>query len=141
MTTSTIGSRDDAIDLAAELATIAGALQKRTEPLDADAQVLDSVAVEIALVAEAPGDWPHEILTKGRVLVWAGSIMSVVHHLEEMKELETTRGRLRTLALRLQGHAEGLRSTGQWVAQGEPEPVDDEAPTEPLMRRRDIKQE
>lgn len=165
---STIGTPDDLLDAAELLSEIAGALRRRSvvvgedeggrpirqpAPFEAQADVLDQVAVEIAFRAKAPGDWPHGVLSKGRVLVWAGSVMSVVHFLKEAvgDDLAATQHNLRITALRLQGHATGLRGTGEWAVVGEmttsdlpdPEPaapleevhdeVDSGADTNPMM--------
>jgi hypothetical protein len=129
--------RSDLEDAEAFLGTIAGALRLRPEPLDMDASVLAEVAVEMGLTRKAKADWPHGAVTRGKVLGWAHRILSVVHHLHETvgTELEATQQALRVLALRLQGHAEGLRSTGQWPVQAVPEPVDEAAETQPLGRK------
>jgi hypothetical protein len=133
VTTSTL-SRQDLEDGAGFLSTIAGALRLRPEPLEMDGSVLLEVAVEMTQALELRGDWPHGCVSRGKVLGWAHRILSVVHHLHETvgTELEATQQALRALALRLQGHAEGLRSTGTWPIAPEPEPVDEDADTVPL---------
>jgi hypothetical protein len=90
---------------------------RRPEPLDADASVLEQVASEIRAAASTTGDWPHGVITRGRVLVWASGLASVASHLREAlgDELEATEGWLRRTAAQLRGHAEGLRGTGEWT--------------------------
>ena len=141
--TSSIGSREDVRFLADRLAVIAGALRRRREPLDGDASILGEVGVEIAAAAKEAGDWPHAVLSRGKVLGWAHRILGVVEHLKAAvgDELGATQTYLRQTAAELQGHATGLRPTGTWAVQGEfavPEPVEDEvdsnAETQPLMR-------
>ena len=137
MTVSSL-SRQDLEDAEAFLATIAGALKLRPEPLDMDASVLAEVGVEMGQARSSGSDWPHGVVTRGKVLGWAHRVLSVVHHLHETVglELEATQQALRALALRLQGHAEGLRSTGQWpMPEPVPEPVDEAAETQPLGRK------
>jgi hypothetical protein len=130
--------RADLEDAEAFLDTIAGALRLRPEPLDMDASVLAEVGIEMAQAHKSQSDWPHGVVSRGKVLGWAHRVLSVVHHLHETvgTELEATQQALRVLALRLQGHAEGLRSTGQWpVQEAVPVEVDPDAPTEPYMRK------
>lgn len=132
MTISTIGSRDDALFLAERLFVIASTLKHIAEPLDADATALEQVADELDAAGRTIGDWPHGILTKGRVLVWAHSILAVTHHIEEQvgHDMEATVGFLRRTSAEMLGHATGLRATGTWAVQGEfelePDPVEPE---------------
>lgn len=132
MVTSTIGSPQEAAALAARLIAISRGFKNRREPMDADAAILYQVGTELAEAARTDGEWPHDALTKGRVLVWASSLMAVVHHVEPLiGEAEAaTLGWLRRRALELQGHATGLRPTGTWAVSGEME-APDEAPPEP----------
>lgn len=133
MTISTIGSRGEALFLAERLCVIAEALRRRQEPLDADASALAQVGFEIDAAGRTAGDWPHGIITQGRVFVWANSILGVTHHIEEQvgHELEATVGFLRRTAAEMKGHATGLRPTGQWAVQGEFELADDPLEHEP----------
>lgn len=118
MVVSSIGNRIEATKLSRALQSIARCLRRRAEPLDGDARDLGELAMEIEIAAKTVGDWPHGILTRGRVLGWAHRMLATIHHLESVlgHEMEATCGYLRRTAHELQGHATGLRATGTWDA-------------------------
>jgi hypothetical protein len=138
---SSIGSREDALDLADWYVNIAKGLKRRPEPLEDDASKLAEIGREISFAAVLEGDWPNGVLSRGQVQGWAHRTSAVEHHIKSVvgDELEMTCSELRRAAARLQDHAQGLRPTGEWrtVAEQVPksgeinyDPADSEDPDE-----------
>jgi hypothetical protein len=137
---SSIGSRENALDLGDWYSSIAKALKRRPEPLEDDASKLAEIGREISRTAVLEGDWPNGVLSRGQVQGWAHRTSAVEHHIKSVvgDELEATCGELRRAAARLLDHAQGLRATGEWEALSQApksgeinyEPDEDEDPEE-----------
>lgn len=139
-----VWTREVMLECAEQLSELAMGMRKREQPSDADAQILDDVAVEMALRATAPGDWPEQVVSQRTVLKWAHLLSGAAHHLDTATDMHAVAALLRMFAEQLTKAAPGLlRSTGQWelppAEEGVPAEIDPNAETKPFMRRDKLK--